>query len=257
VGFFATSGILNRKGFFGGAQAFNPSSIVGLQLWLDATTGLFDATSGGNPVTTDGSTVARWEDQSSSGYHVTQATLANRPILKTAIKNNKNVIRFDGSNDVLISASIASDNLLKFTAFLVVSGAGGGGGNAGRIFERGTGVLNVFMFSGITTSIICGGSQLTASSSVSLSTFNLISPKWIGGAGSGTTTIRANKTLVGTGNTTSSPSVANTTYQIGNRTALDRAFNGDIGEIIIYNESLTDSQTDQVEAYLYSKWGLT
>jgi hypothetical protein len=256
VGLFATSGILNRRGFFGGAQAFNPSSIVGLQLWLDATTGLFDATSGGNPVTTDGATVAMCEYQSGGGYNVLQATSANRPILKTAIKNNKNVIRFDGSNDVLISASIASDNLPKLTAFFVLSAAGGGGGNAGRFIERGTGTFNVFMFSGTGPSMICGGGQLTAGS-VSLSTFNLISSRWTGGIGVGTTIIRTNKSLAGTGGTASAPSVANTTYQIGNRTALDRAFNGDIGEIIIYNESLTDSQTDQVEAYLYSKWGLT
>lgn len=237
-------------------RLFNPSRISGLQLWLDATRGLFDATTGGNPVTTDGATVARWEDQSGSGYNVLQSTSANRPILKTAIKNNKNVIRFDGSNDALISASIASDNLPKLTAFFVVSAAGGGGGNAGRFIERGTGTFNVFMFSGTGPSMICGGGQLTFGS-VSLSTFNLISTRWAGGAGFGTTIIRTNKSLAGTGNTSSTPSVANTTYQIGNRTALDRTFNGDIGEIIIYNESLTDAQIDQVEAYLYSKWGLT
>ena len=235
-------------------RTFNPSRISGLQLWLDATKGLFDATSGGNPVTTDGATIARWEDQSSSGYHVTQATSANRPVLKTGIKNNKNVVRFDGTNDALISASISSDNLPKLTAFFVVSAAGGGGGNAGRFIERGTGSFNVFMFSGTGPSMICGGGQLTAGS-VSLSTFNLISSRWTGGAGLGTTIIRTNKSLAGTGNTSSTPNVANTTYQIGNRTALDRTFNGDVGEIIIYNESLTDAQIDQVESYLYSKWG--
>ena len=237
-------------------RTFNPSRISGLQLWLDATKGLFDATSGGNPVTTDGATIARWEDQSSSGYNVLQATLANRPILKTGIKNNKNVVRFDGTNDALISASISSDNLPKLTAFFVVSAAGGGGGNAGRFIERGTGSFNVFMFSGTGPSMICGGGQLTAGS-VSLSTFNLISSRWVGGAGSGTTIIRTNKSLAGTGFTSSTPNVANTTYQIGNRTALDRTFNGDVGEIIIYNESLTDAQIDQVESYLYSKWGLS
>ena len=101
MGFFQTSGILNRRGFFGGAPAFKPSDIAGLQLWLDATTGLFDATSGGNAVTTDGSAVARWEDQSGNNRHFKQSTSNNRPALKTSIQNGKNVIRFDSVNDFM------------------------------------------------------------------------------------------------------------------------------------------------------------
>jgi len=129
-------------------RLFNPSRIAGLQLWLDATKGLFDATSGGSPVTTDGATVARWEDQSSSGYHVTQATLANKPLLKTAIRNSKNVVRFDGSNDILVSANIPDNNLLTLTAFVVANPIGLGGNNAGRMVERGSNVINLFMFFG-------------------------------------------------------------------------------------------------------------
>ena len=87
MGFFQTSGILNRRGFFGGAaKAFSPTDIAGLQLWLDATTGLFDATSGGSAVTTDGSAVARWEDQSTNGRNLTQATVNDRPVLKTSVQ---------------------------------------------------------------------------------------------------------------------------------------------------------------------------
>jgi hypothetical protein len=51
------------------------------------------------------------------------------------------------------------------------------------------------------------------------------------------------------------PSVANTAYVIGNRAALDRAFNGDIAELIIYNQALTTEQIDSVESYLSAKWG--
>ena len=121
MGFFATSGILNRRGFFGGAQAFSPSNIAGLSFWLDATTGLFDATSGGSAVTTDGSAVARWEDQSGNSRHITQATLASRPILKTAIQNGKNIIRFDGTNDILRRSGAFVHDQGAATIFVVVS----------------------------------------------------------------------------------------------------------------------------------------
>lgn len=91
------------------SRGFSPLSISGLQLWLDATTGLFDATSGGSAVTTDGSAVARWEDRSGNGRHATEVGINNRPVLKTAVQNGRNVIQFDGSNDILsLGTSITS-----------------------------------------------------------------------------------------------------------------------------------------------------
>ena len=235
-------------------RLFNPSRIAGLQLWLDATKGLFDETSGGSPVTTDGATVARWEDQSGSGYNVLQSTSANRPILKTAIKNNKNVIRFDGSNDALISASIPSNNLLTVSVFSVVSPTNFGGGNAGRIFERGSGGFSNFMNFSSAIAFFFGNVDIRGGSTT-LSAFNLITSTAI--IGTGTANTRINRLLAVSGNMGTSPNLANTTYQIGNRTAGDRGFNGDIAEIIIYDNLLTSLQIDQVETYLYNKWGLT
>lgn len=74
------------------AYQFSPSHITGLQLWLDATTGLFDATSGGSAVTTDGSAVARWEDQSGNGRNAFVYT--GTPTLTTI--GGKKFIVFDG-----------------------------------------------------------------------------------------------------------------------------------------------------------------
>ena len=243
-------------------RAFEPSSIAGLQLWLDATTGLFDATSGGNPVTTDGGSVARWEDQSGSGYHVTQATLANRPVLKTGIRNSKNVVRFDGSNDALASANIADNNLSAMTCFVVSYVAGFGGNSLGRYFERsnrrlwfvdgGNGNLNRLLLSA------AGFGHQTANSSISVSNWFLSSCRWDGGTAYSTNVSqRINRTdsTKGIVESFSPPSVSNTIYVIGNRTALDRGFNGDFAELIIYNQALTTEQIDSVESYLSAKWG--
>jgi hypothetical protein len=106
-------------------RSFSPSNIAGLQLWLDATTGLFDATSGGNPVTTDGSSVARWEDQSGNSRHITQSILLSQPILKTAIQNGKNIIRFDGVNDILRRSGAFVHAQGAATIFVVVSANSG------------------------------------------------------------------------------------------------------------------------------------
>ena len=79
-----------------------PREIQGCALALDASipSSLYDATSGGSQVAADGA-IARWEDQSGSGAHVTHATGANRPQRKLAIQGGGDVVRFDGANDFL------------------------------------------------------------------------------------------------------------------------------------------------------------
>lgn len=85
-----------------------PREIQGCQLALDASipTSLYDATSGGSLVAADGA-VARWEDQSGNGNHVTQATSGNRPLRKVAAKKGLDALLFDATNDRLINASIS------------------------------------------------------------------------------------------------------------------------------------------------------
>ena len=257
--------IIKKNTTFKIPRTFLPSNIAGLQLWLDATTGLFDATSGGNPVTTDGATVARWEDQSGSGYHVTQATLANRPVLKTGIRNSKNVVRFDGSNDGLVSANIVENNLSAMTCFVVSYIAGFGGNNLGRYFDRGNKRMWLSNGSRSTNQLIVHNvtalNQLgheTALSSIATGNWYLSSGRWDGGTSYLTNVSqRLNRSASTRGNsqTFELASVANTTFIIGNRTDLARAFNGDISELIIYNQALTTEQIDSVEGYLAAKWG--
>lgn len=97
-----------------------PKTVAGLQLWLDATTGLYDATSGGSVVTSDSTAVARWEDRSGSARHFTQATANNRPVLKTSQLNGKNIVSFDGTNDALgLTSSTLFRNVSAYTLFFV------------------------------------------------------------------------------------------------------------------------------------------
>jgi hypothetical protein len=77
-------------------------------IWLDAADAstLFDATTGGSLVASDGA-VARIEDKSGNARHLTQGTLLSRPLRKTSIQNSLDVLRFDGSNDWLESTFAA------------------------------------------------------------------------------------------------------------------------------------------------------
>ena len=94
-------------------SGFKPTDISGCTLWLEARflTGY-----------ADGASVDRWADLSGLGRDAVQATGSKQPTFKTNILNGYPVIRFDGTDDVLNTASAAfvgSDG--TWTAFAVVT----------------------------------------------------------------------------------------------------------------------------------------
>lgn len=93
-----------------------PREIQGCQLALDASiaTSLYDATSGGSLVAANGA-VARWEDQSGNGYHVTQSTAGARPARRVSEANGFGALEFDGG-DSLTSVSLNSSSLFSATS---------------------------------------------------------------------------------------------------------------------------------------------
>ena len=78
------------------AARFSPTKIDSLQLWLDA-----DAVTG----LSDGDPVSTWSDLSDNGYDLSQSTGAKKPTFKTNIIHGKPVMRFDGTDDLLIRAA--------------------------------------------------------------------------------------------------------------------------------------------------------
>ena len=73
-------------------SGFNPNSISGLALWLDA------ADSGAITV---GTGVSQWRDKSPNKSLWTQSVGNNQPATGTQTINGRNVLVFDGSNDTL------------------------------------------------------------------------------------------------------------------------------------------------------------
>lgn len=72
-------------------RAFEPTEILGLKAWYDAST-LTGA---------DGSSVSAWLDQSGNEAHMYQSTSAAQPTLQTNELNGRNVVRFDGVDDFM------------------------------------------------------------------------------------------------------------------------------------------------------------
>jgi hypothetical protein len=241
-----------RKLPFGG---FNPISISGLQLWLDATKGLFDATSGGNPVTADGSSVARWEDQSGNSRNALQATSINRPILKTSVQGGKNGIRFDGSNDFMATSSFAHS--VPITLFLVCKRLSntGSGADFNRIIEHGSNNGTTLITRAVTNRIAYQYATVAPEdSTVDPATNTKVYEMFVDSSAPRNVTFRvnnANQTTTVRSETPATPTAFNLAQFGGG------GFNAnvEIYELCYYNVKISNSDRDNVRNYLNSKWG--
>jgi hypothetical protein len=258
----------------------------GLQLWLDASDSatLFDATSGGSLVAADGG-VARWEDKSGNGRHMTQGTAGSRPARKTAIQGGRDVLRFDGSNDFMsVASSTATFTFLHATdstIFLVLDQ--NKSGYAPLISTFDTGTANVGMQldtgngSGTADNVTHRVNRGVSGSNVVFQTtgnaflgagFNVISvvTQPANATAANRSSIRRNGGTAATGNAaTGAPSSASSQYNLSLATdnylgvgSGDATFSSmDIAELIIYNSALSDTDRAAVETYLLAKWGIT
>ena len=204
------------------ASAWSPKSLNPV-LWLDATqiTGL-----------NDGDSVGTWSDMSGHGNDATQSTASKKPTYKTGIQNGRPIVRFDGVDDVLISASV---EIQVGHLFAVVSGGlsnleGFARGNRGASIER-MGLLypdaSTWFSGDINDAIIITRVNGVPSTSHT-SAFSAVS----GSRAAPTSILGVN---VGSSHTP--------------------FWNGDIAELLLFPNQLSTAQRDQIETYLRTKWG--
>jgi hypothetical protein len=187
----------------------------------------------------DGTSVSTWADSSGNGNDATQATGANQPVFKTAIVNGHDVVRFDATNDGMVTPlSVAS----PFSIFIVYDCATNGaarrainGTNNYLIGPRGSAhqMYNGAFITGpaVTTNVFVQANALTD--------------------GSGTL-FRVNAVAIGSNGNTLGPG----TLGLATSGANAEVLAGDIAEVIVYNRILTSGERADVETYLAAKYGL-
>jgi hypothetical protein len=134
--------------------AFDPASLFasGEQgVWYDPSdlSTVFTDTEGTTPATV-GQAVARINDKSGRGNHATQATVAQRPILRQTL-GGKYYLDFDGVDDGMVTSGLSIvgvgswDILFSYQTrarnYILISQSGGGSSWAGVGQEGGTGTL--------------------------------------------------------------------------------------------------------------------
>jgi hypothetical protein len=255
---------------------FSPSTITGLQLWLDASDAetLFDATSGGSLVAADG-TVKRWEDKSGNNRHATEAT--NGPQRKLAVRGGLDALRFDGTNDRLNTGAISSLDILDMTV-LVVAATTAAKSNPALTISYGDFTAShtnedrhglVIFSAGSTFPSLAGfvrnasgGAVLPATGDRPQFSLNelLVAGYYVDSLGGCYSFKNLATPVAGINGPADTPSL-HQKVSLGVNDASSASvvefFQGDICEVIIYSATLTAAQRNAVIGYLMAKWAIT
>lgn len=244
---------LLRPRFKGG---FTVKSISGLDAWWDSS----DQTT----VTLDASSnVSQWTDKSGNNRTLAQSTANNRPSYSGTI-NGRSVLTFDGLNDTLGTSGAYSQQ--QYSVFAVVKSTSSSGLRGVITADSGGGTTNTrgpqlaYTFGstyGCVGFTAAGGVVTEApATSVATNTARVITvvqtasalEMWINGSSNGGST--CSQTAY------SQPLyVGVASHGVGSG-SMSGWFAGDIAEVVVYGQALSDTQRASVQTYLTSKWGV-
>jgi hypothetical protein len=234
------------------SSSFSPTSISGLQLWLDGS----DATT----LSLSGTTVTQWRDKSGLGNNTT-ATGGTNTYTTNAINGLSAVLL---NNSYLTGPFATSYTGTQVQAFAVAT-LTTNSGVWGRVLSLGRPGVNDFNSTDTTFMIIrfSGGQSVGIgrnSSYLSVGIPAYSTPFIVQSSHNGATeSIGVNGTLTPSSQNTGVGSGFNiTSYGIGTNTNTGDAtyWAGYVGEVIYYTGLLTTLQIQQIEGYLAWKWGL-
>jgi len=236
------------------SQAFSPNKIAGLQFWSDATDSARTIESGGF--------VSQWGDKSGTGNEAVQTTGTMQPQTGGSL-NGVDAITWDSSNDALVVPATASLAGIFSTGATIMFVSRNVGSDFPRTMNL-QGHVEIFLEN--------NGSEININTQFSISNAIWFSPHGL------------NTTLIST-ITYDGSDVANVPnfYRdgvletatlrfsgpsgviqdgtgemvVGNSAGLNRPFDGDLGEMAIWNRILTSTELDEAHTYFINKWGIS
>ena len=225
---------------WGISSSFQPTSISGLSLWLDAA----DSTT----LTLSGSNVTQWRDKSSNAY---QSTVAGSPVYtRNSRLNQIGCVSFNGTSDSLLWNSFSLNQ--PFTAFAVCTLRISANPLYAFVLEPtlSSNAVILYTSSGPVLTMWAGLQNQTTSPTV---TFSSNITGVYSAIFNGTSSLLG---FNGTATSNLSPGTSNWTGLYLGRDWGGIYQPGEYGEVIFYSGALSTAQRQQVEGYLATKWGL-
>ena len=229
--------------------AFDPNSIPGLKMNVDAQ----------GPVSErfifNGPDISQWTDLSGNGNHLPQPTASKQPLFVASSTplNNFPGVRFNGSTEFFQTTGALKDiddRTMFFVSKIVAASATSGafyGYNNDQDFlhYNSTFVENLRHFNGATFPVV-------------IPSDTRLNPIWLLSMTFSDTQTVAWENLSKESTTVNTPVGATASFYIGaKRGGIDARFwEGDMGQILIYDRVLTDPEVVTVQNALIPKWGI-
>lgn len=198
--------------------------------------------------------VTTWADLSGQGNNATQATQANKPVIRVNIINGKRVLFFDGLNDQ-IGGTISTSAGVGLSIYVVGKAITAADADGAEMIYCGGDALDEFRIN-TTPALQCSLNSVlsTSGSALSLNTnyiFSVIANN-------------INQIAIVNGDPAISAAATYNTgtskYRIGardNSSTFTRFWNGYFGEIIVFNRPLNSGENRRILQYLAEKWGVS
>jgi hypothetical protein len=231
------------------SRRFNPIDISGCAMWFDATDP--------STITLSSGSLTQWNDKSGNGRNLTAVSGYANATVSSAFQNGLNVFNFSGNG---LYRAAANSAVYPLDAYIIVAlksltaqsdvlsiGPTDADNFNSLIFSEGTqsrwkngssyGVRNVFSTSDET------------STGFLLIQWSIANNNYL---------LRRNGILLGQSSSFTYTLPAGSIFQVGFRhqNITSANFSGYIGEIVVFNSQLSNSQRQQMEGYLANKWGL-
>ena len=231
-----------------------PSLAASLLTWFaaDRITGL-----------ANGAAVSNWADLSGNGFNATQPAVAQLPTYVTNAVNHLPVVRFNSaSSNYLAFPRPVQDDFTIFCVFRSTQGYG-----SGTLYYQGAGLVNGEV-SGVTTDFgsclfangqICAGTGNPDVAALSGTGYNDGLPHLMTfkrTEATGEVDLYLDGTFVGSTTGSTSSLTAPNQLVLGALQTIINFFNGDIGEVKIFNSALSDTDRVNQESGLVQKWGI-
>ncbi len=225
-------------------SAFNPLDIGGCALWLDATDQ--------STLTLSGTNVTQWNDKSGNGRNMT----ASGTITNTGSINGLTAANWASNAYFYGSASNTGTTVTVFAVFNMTSSTSSVAARVVSLGVSGTADYNNVSYAapilrrgGTIVGAYRNGTELSRNTNATDQAV-LMCSLFNGSTNTIYTNGTASSSVASTGN------FNYTQHRIGSSTEIDSGsyFRGTIGEVIIYNDALSDTNRQIVEGYLSRKW---
>lgn len=198
------------------------------------------------PVSSDGDSIYQASDKSGNGNHLTQTTVGVRPTYKTGIQNGLSVGRFDGINDVMLSAlaQITGDKTIFLTYRKIAVGVGvhimGSDIATGQFYGL-NGTNFAYGRKGVAFDLTASSNEDTVTKVVTI-------------ALSGTAGRLLKDNAIEDSQTVADAAGGN--YVFGALDLVSFFSNMDLMEVVIYDKALPSTSESGIAAYIQNRWSI-